>query len=77
MQGPGGHTDTAPGATISLRDAARQMGVSLKAARRAVRSGDIPAIPWGRTYRVLRVPFEALIGARGEANDRKEPAAKT
>jgi excisionase family DNA binding protein len=54
-------TDLSPGATISLQDAARLMGVSLKAARRAVKNGDIPAISWGRSYRVLRMPFEALL----------------
>jgi len=58
-----------PGATIPLTEAARDMGVSLKAARRAAKNGDIPAIPWGRTYRILRSPFEALITGRSRFVD--------
>lgn len=53
--------------TMPLKEAAHRMGVSLQTARRAARRGDIPAIIWGRSYRVLKLPFEELMRGRSVA----------
>jgi len=58
--------------TMSLKEAARRMGVSSPTARRAARRGDIPAILWGRTFRVLKAPFDDLM--RGRSTIRRSKA---
>ena len=51
-------------ATLTLQEASNRLGRSLKAIRRAAEAGELPVIRWGRTYLVLREPFERLL--RGE-----------
>jgi excisionase family DNA binding protein len=61
---------------MSLPEAAERLGVSLKAARRAAKAGDLPVIPWGRTFLVLREPLEALLST-GSAPTKDRPTIKT
>lgn len=58
-----------PPATLTLPEAARRLGVSVKAARRAAKNGELPVIRWGNTYLVLREPFEAML--RGQRGNRE------
>ncbi|MDE2482157.1 MAG: helix-turn-helix domain-containing protein [bacterium] len=47
--------------TLSLGDAAALLGVSIGAARRAAQQGQIPALRFGRRWRILRQPLERLL----------------
>jgi excisionase family DNA binding protein len=49
---------------MSVVEAADYLGLSPKAVRRAVKAGEIPAIPWGRTFRILRKPLDEILNAR-------------
>jgi excisionase family DNA binding protein len=55
--------------TITLAEAAKRLGKSVKATKRAVERKELPAIPWGRSYLILRVPFERMLGL-----ETKEPS---
>lgn len=50
-----------PSETIGIAEAARRLGLTPKATRRAALSGEIPAIKIGRRWLVLREPFEGLL----------------
>ena len=50
-----------PADTIGIAEAARRLGLTAKATRRAAVLGDIPAIRIGRRWLVLREPFEGLL----------------
>ena len=50
--------------TIALGEAARRLGLSDRAARRAAAAGEIPAIRINRRWRVLLDAFEAMLGGR-------------
>jgi excisionase family DNA binding protein len=50
--------------TISIREAAERLGLSVWATRRAAASGDIPAIRVNARWRVLKAPFEQLLRVR-------------
>lgn len=60
--------DRSEAATIALSEAARRLGVSLGSARAAAKAGELPAIPWRRSYRVLKSDFEAMIAPRNPRN---------
>jgi hypothetical protein len=48
--------------TITLAEAGKRLGKSAKATKRAVERGELPAIPWGKSYLILRAPFERMLG---------------
>jgi excisionase family DNA binding protein len=50
--------------TISIAEAADQLGVDRRVAKRAAETGQIPAIPVGSRLRVLKGPFEKLLRER-------------
>ena len=56
-------TSAAQGArrTITIEEAASQLGLSRNAAYDAAKRGDLPTIRMGRRLLVPRVPFEALL----------------
>ena len=47
--------------TITIEEAASQLGLSRNAAYDAAKRGDLPTIRMGRRLLVPRVPFEALL----------------
>ena len=47
--------------TLSTKDAAKRLGVSVRALRRALQAGDLPAVRINRRWRVLRLPLEKLL----------------
>ena len=47
--------------TITIDEAARELGLSRNAAYDAAKRGDLPTIKMGRRLLVPRVPFEALL----------------
>jgi len=53
---------TNPRDTITLAEAGKRLGKSAKATKRAVERGELPAIPWGKSYLILRAPFERMLG---------------
>lgn len=56
--------------TLSVSDAAAQLGVSERVVRAAARAGGIPAIVIGRKVLVLRVPFERLLAGEDLSKQR-------
>lgn len=57
--------DTRERATLSIAEAARRLGLTVRATRKAAAAGEIPAIQIRRRWLVLREPFEELLGRRG------------
>ena len=51
--------------TLSLKEAAQSLGVSVDVVRRAARNGELPAVRVGRAILILRVPFEELLQKGG------------
>lgn len=47
--------------TLRLAEAAQRLGISIARIRRAAAIGQIPAIRIGRTWLVLRAPFERML----------------
>lgn len=47
--------------TLGIEEAARRLGLTPKATRRAAISGEIPAIKIGRRWLILREPFDGLL----------------
>ncbi len=47
--------------TITIDEAARELGLSRNAAYDAAKRGDLPTIKMGRRLLVPRIPFEALL----------------
>jgi excisionase family DNA binding protein len=57
--------------TLSVEEAARMLGLGVRATRRAIRAGKIQAIRVGRRWLVLREPFEKMLrGAGSKGADR-------
>lgn len=56
-----GEGDERMSETITLRDAAKRLGVGIKAARKAAKRGEIPVIRVGRRSLVPRAAFERLL----------------
>jgi excisionase family DNA binding protein len=56
---------------LSVADICEYMGVSTFVVTRMLRSGELPAVKFGREWRVARGDFEAWLNARRlEARDR-------
>lgn len=55
-------------ATLTVAETAELLGISLRAAYRAIENGHIPAIRLGRRIRVPTVPLEHLLGLRSESD---------
>lgn len=47
--------------TLMVSEAAQRLGLSIRATRRAIASGEIPEIRIGRRLLVLRAPFERML----------------
>ena len=56
--------------TLYLSEAAARLGISVKAARRAVLAGEIAAIRIGRRWLILRGPFEDMLQSRSDGRAR-------
>ena len=54
-------------ATMTIEDAARELGISRHTAYRCARDGQIPTIRLGRRLVVPRVRLEALLRGEGRA----------
>lgn len=46
---------------LTLAEAARRLGFTVRSARKAVKSGELPAIRLRGRYLVLRRPFERML----------------
>jgi excisionase family DNA binding protein len=61
---------------MRLTDVAQRLAISRAAAYRLVRSGRLPAIRVGETWRVLRADFDAYLDARRAEAEQRYRAAR-
>jgi excisionase family DNA binding protein len=69
------HFDLADRGTLSLDEAAKRLGLSVRAVRRAIATGEIQAIRIGRRWLVLRSPLEQML-AGGSPPKQPDPEGK-
>lgn len=61
---------------MRLSEVARRLAISRAGAYRLVRSGQLPGIQVGQTWRVLRSDFEAYLDAQRSEAERRYRAAQ-
>jgi excisionase family DNA binding protein len=61
---------------IRLSEVARRLAISRASAYRLVRSGQLPGVRIGQTWRVLRADFDAFLDERRAAAERSYRQAR-
>jgi excisionase family DNA binding protein len=62
-------------ATLSIAEAAKRLGLTESATRKAAASGQLQTIRFGRRWLVLKAPLDALLASGAAAEVQRPPSA--